>query len=73
MNGENSEVDTFASDVFMSKLGSLLSVTCRHCSMHPVRTDIRSNLWSRVDLDQARATLSGYGPDSNSSIEQGAR
>ena len=38
MNVGNFEVDTFASDVFMSKLGSLLSVTCRDmfcaCSSH---------------------------------------
>ena len=29
MNGGNFVVDTFARDVFLSKLGSLLSVTCR--------------------------------------------
>ena len=33
MNGGNFEVDTFASDVFMSILGSFLSMTCRHCSV----------------------------------------
>ena len=44
MNGGNIEVDTFANDVFMSKLGSLLSVTCRHCSVHTVRMESRSNM-----------------------------
>ena len=33
MNCGNLEEDTFVSDVVMSKLGSLLSVTCRHCSV----------------------------------------
>ena len=33
---------TFATDVF-TKLGSLLSVTCRHCSVQAVRTESRSN------------------------------
>ena len=44
MNGGNFEVDTFASDVFVSKLGSLLSVTCRQCSVHTVRMDSRSSM-----------------------------
>ena len=44
MNGGNFEADTFASDVFLSKLGSLLSVTCRHCSVHTVRMESRSNM-----------------------------
>ena len=44
MNGGSFEVDTFASDVFMSKLGSLLSVTCHHCSVHTVHMESRFNV-----------------------------
>ena len=43
MKGGNFEVDTFTSDVFMSKLGSMLSVTCRHCSVHTYRMESLSN------------------------------
>ena len=44
VNGGNFEVDTFASDVFLSKLGSILSLTCRHSSVHKVRIGSRSNM-----------------------------
>ena len=53
MNCGNFDVDTFVSDVFMSKLDSLLSVTCRHCSVHTVRMESRSNmcLFNRCQFD----------------------
>ena len=42
MNGGYFEVDTFVSDVFMLKLVSLLSMTCRHCSVHAFHMESRS-------------------------------
>ena len=45
MNGVNFEVNSFASDVFMLKLGSLIYVTCRHCYVHTVRMESRSNMF----------------------------
>ena len=44
INDGNFELHTFASDVIISKLGSLLSVTCRHCSVNTVRMQSRTNM-----------------------------
>ena len=44
MNGGNFKVDTFASDVFMPKLGSLLFMTCRHYSVQTVRMESYFNM-----------------------------